>query len=124
MGAQGVQDIRALLVMENDVLQKRRVRDLVQIRRHRVPIGVFGPGRSQPGFVALDEGGARETVADGVTGVLVDTDSAEAFAAGLARLRDLRLDPAAIRDNARRFSRERFMSEFKAAAADLLETSR
>jgi len=74
--------------------------------------------------VALDEGGARETVADGVTGVLVDTDSAEAFAAGLARLRDLRLDPAAIRDNARRFSRERFMSEFKAAAADLLETSR
>ena len=65
--------------------------------------------------VALGSGGACETVVDGETGVLVGDGSADAFADGLDRLRRLRLDPAAIRAGAGRFSRQRFMTEFQAA---------
>ncbi len=67
--------------------------------------------------VALREGGACETVEDGVTGVLVDGDSAAAFADGLARLEALRLDSATLRTHAERYSRERFMTDFQAAVA-------
>jgi hypothetical protein len=60
---------------------------------------------------------------DGVTGVLVDaTDarSAAGLAEGLDRVRRLRLDRAAIRANAERFSRQRFMIDFQAAVAAAL----
>ncbi len=68
--------------------------------------------------VALGAGGACETVEDGVTGVLVGDESTAAFAAGLARVAALSLDPAAIRANAERYSRERFITDFQAAVAD------
>ncbi len=70
--------------------------------------------------VALRAGGACETVVDEVTGVLVEDESAEAFATGLSRARALDRDPAAIRANAERFSRARFMTDFQAAIADAL----
>jgi glycosyltransferase involved in cell wall biosynthesis len=69
--------------------------------------------------VALDAGGAPESVIDGVTGVLVPECSPRSFAEGLARLRGLRLDAGAIRENALRFSRERFMAGFQAAVDDV-----
>lgn len=65
--------------------------------------------------VALARGGACETVIDGETGVLVDQATPEAFADGLARMQSLALAPGAIRANAERFSRERFMTDFRAA---------
>jgi len=65
--------------------------------------------------VAYGRGGACETVLDGETGVLVRDPGAEAFADGLARARALRFDRGAIRRNAERFSRERFMTDFRAA---------
>jgi glycosyltransferase involved in cell wall biosynthesis len=68
--------------------------------------------------VALGAGGACETVIDGVTGVLVGENSADAFAAGLSRLRRLPLDPATIRANAERFSRARFLTDFHAAVSE------
>ncbi len=68
--------------------------------------------------VALGRGGARETVIDGVTGVLVEEATPRAFADGLARVRSLTLEPEAIRGNAERFSRERFMTEFRDAVDD------
>ena len=71
--------------------------------------------------VALGEGGACETVIDGETGVLVDGGSAEAFAAGVDRLRRLRLDRRAIRASAERYSRQRFMTEFQAAVQAAIE---
>jgi glycosyltransferase involved in cell wall biosynthesis len=71
--------------------------------------------------VALAAGGAVETVEDGVTGVLVHDDSAQAFADALTRLPALRLDPAIIRASALRYSRERFMTEFEAAVAGAIE---
>jgi glycosyltransferase involved in cell wall biosynthesis len=71
--------------------------------------------------VALRAGGACETVVDGQTGVLVDaTTGAPGFAEGLERVRRLRLDRAAIRANAERFSRQRFMTDFQAAVAAAL----
>ena len=70
--------------------------------------------------VALGAGGACETVIPGITGVLVDDGSAESFAAGLALARSSRFDTAAIRRNAERFSRERFMTDFQTAVADAI----
>jgi glycosyltransferase involved in cell wall biosynthesis len=67
--------------------------------------------------VALRAGGACETVQDDVTGVLVDDESAQGFAAGLSRVQELRLDPVAIRTSAERYSRERFMTDFQAAVS-------
>jgi glycosyltransferase involved in cell wall biosynthesis len=53
--------------------------------------------------IALGRGGALETVIDGVTGVLVDEASPEAFAAGIARAMQTRFDPLAIRRHAAQF---------------------
>jgi glycosyltransferase involved in cell wall biosynthesis len=71
--------------------------------------------------VALAAGGACETVLDGLTGVLVAEASADAFAEGLTRAARTEFDPAAIRANAERFSRQRFMSEFQAAVTAALQ---
>jgi glycosyltransferase involved in cell wall biosynthesis len=68
--------------------------------------------------VALGSGGALETVEDGVTGVLVETASADALADGLRRAHATAFDPLAIRRAAERFSRERFLREFHTTVAD------
>jgi glycosyltransferase involved in cell wall biosynthesis len=82
-----------------------------------VPVEAQACGRP---VVALGRGGSRETVVDGRTGVLVDSPTGEAFAAGIASLEQLALDPQAIRAHAVRFSRERFSHEFMAQAEQLL----
>jgi glycosyltransferase involved in cell wall biosynthesis len=82
-----------------------------------VPVEAQACGRP---VVALGRGGSRETVVDGRTGVLVDSPTGEAFAAGIANLEQLALDPQAIRAHAVRFSRERFSHEFMAQAEQLL----
>jgi glycosyltransferase involved in cell wall biosynthesis len=61
--------------------------------------------------VALSRGGATETVINGQTGILVDDPSAAAFADGIRRALAASFDPAVIRTNAERFSRERFVDE-------------
>jgi glycosyltransferase involved in cell wall biosynthesis len=70
--------------------------------------------------VALARGGSAETTRDGVTGVLVDEPTAEAFADGLERVAALPRNTQAIRANAERFSRERFMTAFEAAVEDAI----
>ena len=65
--------------------------------------------------VALDAGGVRETVMDGRTGVLVSEGTPEGFAAGLTRALRTSFDRDAIRQNALRFSRDRFLTEFRQA---------
>ncbi|HEV3484084.1 MAG TPA: glycosyltransferase, partial [Vicinamibacterales bacterium] len=65
--------------------------------------------------VALAEGGACESVVHGVTGILVRDPSAEAFVEGLADVQRIRFDRDAIRTNALRFSRERFLATFAEA---------
>jgi glycosyltransferase involved in cell wall biosynthesis len=58
--------------------------------------------------IALARGGALETVLDGVTGVLVDAPTPGAFAAGIARAKQLPFDRAAIRAHALKFDRAVF----------------
>ncbi len=74
--------------------------------------------------IAYGVGGARETVLDGVTGVLFDEQSEGALAAAIERFEGLNVDTAAVRANAERFGRERFRAEMAAAierAADASE---
>ena len=63
--------------------------------------------------VGLARGGVTETVSDGVTGVLVDEPTVEAFAAGIARAAALRFDAGHIRNHALRFSVSRFHDEMR-----------
>ena len=70
--------------------------------------------------VALNEGGAAESVVDGSTGVLVPDRSSDALADGLRRVLAARFDPAVLRANALRFSRQRFLTEFRSAVDDAL----
>ena len=65
--------------------------------------------------VALNAGGATETVVDGETGVLVPEPTAEAFTAGLSRAMQASFDPAVSRANALRFSKRQFVASIKAA---------
>jgi glycosyltransferase involved in cell wall biosynthesis len=82
-----------------------------------VPLEAQACGRP---VVALGRGGALETVRDGVTGVLVESDSVEAFAAGIRRALHEPFDREAIRRHAAGFGLARFLTEFKAAADRLL----
>jgi glycosyltransferase involved in cell wall biosynthesis len=62
--------------------------------------------------IAVDAGGARETVVPGRTGVLVPENDPDALARALRE--DLsRFDPEEIRANARRFSRARFQARLR-----------
>ena len=65
--------------------------------------------------VALGQGGACETVLDGVTGALAP-DGPGALADGIQRVLDAGFDQATIRQNAERFSRANFRQAFAAAA--------
>ncbi len=65
--------------------------------------------------VAFAEGGARETVLNGITGALVNDRSAGAFAEALAGVAAGGLQSDAIRANAERFSIAAFKANFQAA---------
>jgi len=80
-----------------------------------VPLEAQACGRP---VVALGRGGARETVVDGDTGVLVDDISTDALADGIRRAVDRRFDAHAIRAHAERFSRARFGDEMTALIHD------
>jgi glycosyltransferase involved in cell wall biosynthesis len=76
-----------------------------------VPLEAQACGRP---VVALARGGALETVVDGVTGVLVQDESAEALADGLRAAMRRSFDPLALRQHALAFSRDRFAVEVRA----------
>jgi glycosyltransferase involved in cell wall biosynthesis len=67
--------------------------------------------------IAYGVGGAVETVRDGVTGVLFGEQSERSLADAIERFETLRLDEAAIRENARSFGRERFREEMAGVIA-------
>ena len=62
--------------------------------------------------VGLGTGGVRDSVRDGVTGVLYEDATVDGLVAAIERFEALALDDAAIRDNARRFGPQRFADEF------------
>ena len=74
--------------------------------------------------VALGEGGACETVVDRVTGALAADRSVESFAAAIDQVLATPFDREAIRANALRFSRPRFLAEFRAVVDEALGLER
>jgi len=74
--------------------------------------------------IAYGVGGARESVLDGRTGVLFAEQTAASLADAIARFEALSLDPAAPRENARRFGRARFRDEMAAVIAHAAEERR
>lgn len=63
--------------------------------------------------VAFAQGGATETVVDGVTGVFFTTPDADALAAAIDRLDGLIFDPTALRAHAEGFSADRFRQRWR-----------
>lgn len=82
------------------------------------PVEAMACGRP---VIALGRGGALETVIPGVTGVLVDEPSVEAFADAMSSFDPDAFDPAAIRRHAETFSPDRFDRGFRAAVAAACE---
>jgi len=74
------------------------------------PVEMMACGRP---VIAYGRGGAAETVIDGVTGVLVDEQSPDAFARGIERLESLTISPAACRKQAETFTEPRFRDELR-----------
>lgn len=70
--------------------------------------------------IAAAHGGAAETVVHGETGLLVEDPTAPAFAEAIARVRGMTFDTSAMRQHALRFSRQRFLDEFRSAVESAL----
>jgi glycosyltransferase involved in cell wall biosynthesis len=86
-----------------------------------VPVEAMACGRP---VVALARGGARETVVDGVTGVLVEEASPESFADAMMRSTGLQVDTEALRAHAERFSLTRFEAALQTILTETLVTER
>lgn len=86
-----------------------------------VPVEAMACGRPA---LALGRGGARETVVDGLTGILVSEDTPEAFADAMARAEHLPFDPAALRAHAEQFSIARFEASLSALLAETVSAER
>ncbi len=82
-----------------------------------VPVEAMACGRP---VIALDAGGARETVVPGVTGFLVDGNRPSDFAEAMDAARRHPFDSAAIRAHAERFGVDRFETGFRQILADAL----
>jgi glycosyltransferase involved in cell wall biosynthesis len=67
--------------------------------------------------IAYGVGGALETVREGVSGALFAEQSEPSLAEAIERFERMGLEEAAVRDNARSFSRERFRAEMAGVIA-------
>ena len=70
--------------------------------------------------IAYRYGGALETVIDGKTGILFDTQTVESIKEAIKRLKSLNLQPHNCWENAQHFSKEKFIQNFQAAVASLV----
>jgi glycosyltransferase involved in cell wall biosynthesis len=84
-----------------------------------VPLEAQACGRP---VVALNRGGAMETVVAGITGILVDDLSPGAFASAIGDGLATRYDRGAVRGHAERFSRTRFGDDIEALVTGQLES--
>jgi glycosyltransferase involved in cell wall biosynthesis len=69
--------------------------------------------------IAYGQGGARDSVLDGETGVLYVDGTVDGLIAAIERFESLEFDQQAIRENALRFAPNRFASAFGALLSDL-----
>jgi glycosyltransferase involved in cell wall biosynthesis len=74
--------------------------------------------------VALDRGGSRDIVRDGVDGVIVDTPSVEAIRGAVERVAAQSWDRAALAARADEFSRERFVTRLTAYLGEAVAAPR
>lgn len=76
--------------------------------------------------IALGRGGARETVIDGLSGILFKEQSIESLTGAVKRFEsiDSRFDPKAVRRHAVKFSAPRFRSEFTDFVSDAMARHR
>lgn len=70
--------------------------------------------------VAFREGGALETVIEGKTGIFFDTQSVDCLTRAIIKLDSTRLNPDDSKQNAYRFSKDNFVTQFKQTVASLL----
>ena len=82
------------------------------------PVEAMACGRP---VIALGRGGALETVVPGVTGILVEASSVDAFADAMSSFDPAAFDPTAIRRHAETFSADRFDRGLRAELAALCE---
>jgi glycosyltransferase involved in cell wall biosynthesis len=71
--------------------------------------------------IAWNCGGVRETVEDGLTGVLFDRQDAQSLAAAIRRAESLRFDPVLMHARMQRFSRQRFLRQMSALLTEVLQ---
>jgi len=64
--------------------------------------------------IALNRGGARDIVRDGIDGLLIDRPDPATIRSAVRALSQSRWDPAPLADRARCFSRARFLLQFRA----------
>ncbi len=74
--------------------------------------------------IAYGNGGALETVIDGVTGLFFAEQTVESLCDGILRLEQTSFSPDVIRENALRFEPERFDAQMREAVACALEEKR
>lgn len=82
-----------------------------------VPVEAQACGRP---VVALGRGGALETVLDGVTGILVEDPSADAFAEGITRACQTRFESDVIRRHSLKFDRSAFAAGIARSIDEML----
>jgi glycosyltransferase involved in cell wall biosynthesis len=82
-----------------------------------VPVEAMASGRP---VVAFKQGGATETVVEGVSGVFFAEQTVEAIIDAVKRLAEVNLDPQNIADHARQFGREQFLKKMRAHIEGLL----
>ncbi len=70
--------------------------------------------------IAFGEGGARETVKDGITGQVIEAQTWEDIGDAVIRFDPAAYDPVAIRAHAETFSKDRFKEKFGALIESLL----
>lgn len=70
--------------------------------------------------IALNRGGARDIVRDGIDGVLIDAPTTADLRAAIAAVRAREWDPSALRRRAETFSRDRFVDRFRQHVASLM----
>ncbi len=128
---QGPEEARLRAIAGADVEFAGALTDEEVRARYRSSIVLLMPGEEDFGLVpveaqacgtpvvALGRGGATETVVDGRTGVLTG-DGIEAFAHGIRRALETAWSADACRQQAERFSTERFVTEMTDAVNDLM----
>ena len=80
-----------------------------------VPVEAQACGRP---VVALGEGGALDSIVDGVTGILVRESTSDAFADAFRDVSSREFDSAAIRRHAESFGKARFQEAFRNVVRD------